>query len=200
MNIYQSTKVRPYVYMGTHKLTKKIYIGYREANTKPSHIDLFDYRTSSRIVNPDFDQYDWYIVAEFNAGNDAYDFEQQLIFEHWDNPLLLNGTCHYGKQRFKASKGVNKGATPWNKGKIIGPNSVEHCKNISAGKTGKSHSVVARANMSIAQQGHIVTDKTRNKISSSKHGIPKPKNVCRIFDKKEMNISHYVRWSKKNIV
>ena len=117
MNIYPSTQVRPYVYFGIHKVTKEIYLGYREANTKSSHIDIFEYRTSSKVVNPFFDEYDWYILAEFFNGNDAYDFEQQLIFENWNNPLLLNVNCRYGsKSRFKSKKGCGKGKIPWNKG------------------------------------------------------------------------------------
>ena len=52
MNNYPSTRVKPYVYMGHNPVTGEFYIGYREANTKPSHIDLFDYRTSSNRVRP----------------------------------------------------------------------------------------------------------------------------------------------------
>jgi len=106
MNIYPSTKVKPYVYMGIHKVTGEIYIGYRERNiilNKLSHIDLFEYKTSSKVVRPIFEQMIWTILAEFENGNDAYDFEQQLIYENWDNSLLLNRFCHYGKARFKKS-------------------------------------------------------------------------------------------------
>ncbi len=68
--IYTSEKILPYVYKGTHKETGKIYIGVRYASAKtrknlPSHIDLYNYKTSSRIVKPIFDQFDWIIVAEF---------------------------------------------------------------------------------------------------------------------------------------
>lgn len=105
MNIYPSTQVRPYVYFGIDSVTGEFYIGYREANSTPSHIDLFKYRTSSKIVNPKFDQFNWVVAAEFFTGDDAYDFEQQLIFENWNNPLLLNRHCFYGKNRFKSAKG-----------------------------------------------------------------------------------------------
>ena len=107
--------------MGTHKETGEIYVGYREQNAAKnvlSHIDLFEYRTSSKDVNPIFDQFNWCIVAEFYDGDDAYDFEQQLIFENWQNPLLLNRVCYYGKVRFKARKRQNVGKPSWNKGKL----------------------------------------------------------------------------------
>jgi ssDNA-binding Zn-finger/Zn-ribbon topoisomerase 1 len=100
--------------MGIHIESRQFYIGYREYNVKlntPSHVDLFNYRTSSTEVKPIFDQYDWYIIAEFWLGIDAYDFEQLLIFENWDNPLLLNYSCFHGKPRFRREK------DPWNKGK-----------------------------------------------------------------------------------
>jgi len=120
MNIYPfpSTKVRPYVYFGYNPVTGEFYIGYREANTKPSHLDLFEYRTSSKIVQPFFDQMIWTILAEFENGDDAFDFEQRLIGENWNNSLLLNKQYRLpnGRKRFKSKKGCNKGKVPWNKG------------------------------------------------------------------------------------
>jgi hypothetical protein len=101
MNIYSSDKAFPYVYICTHKETGHFYIGYREANTQPSNIDLPRYKTSSKVVNPTFDDFYWEIIAEFLCGDDAYDFEQQLINEHWYNELLINSVCYYNKQKFK---------------------------------------------------------------------------------------------------
>lgn len=101
MTIYTSEKVMPYVYMGIHKHTGEFYIGSR-ANTKqrlPSHLDLFQYRTSSKYVKPRFDEFNWHIVAECLTPHDAYVLEQQLIYEQWNNPLSLNYSCfHNGKQ------------------------------------------------------------------------------------------------------
>ena len=113
MNIYPSTEVYPYVYIGVNKETGQFYIGYREKNTQPSHIDLYEYRTSSNIVSPIFDNLDWTIMAEFFNGNDAFDFEQKLIYENWGNPLLLNENVRLpnGNKRFKAKKGCGKGKT-----------------------------------------------------------------------------------------
>lgn len=92
-----STRPMPYVYMCIHKVTGEFYIGYRFYNTKLgrcSHDDLPQYKTSSNKVKPRFDEFDWVIVAEFFNKEDAYWFEQDLIIENLNNPLLLNGTYH----------------------------------------------------------------------------------------------------------
>ena len=158
-NIYLSTKVAPYVYICTHKDTNEFYIGYREYNIaldRTSTEDLPLYKTSSKKVNPIFDQFTWQIVAEFNTGDNAYEFEQQLIKEHWDNPLLLNKQYRLSTDnKFKSSKGCNrgrknpgvsasnKGRIPWNKGltkddprvkSYIRPVTEEHKKQISDSK------------------------------------------------------------------
>lgn len=184
MSIYPSTKVAPYVYMGSHKITKQIYIGYREANIKLSHIDLFEYRTSSKIVNPTFDEYDWIIIAEFNTGNDAYDHEQQMIFENWDNPLLVNEYCHYHRRRFKRkdrklSQSTKEKISISNSGK---KRTEEFKRQMSIRQTGKSHSVESidkmksrtvstetRKAISIANKGKILSDTTIDKIKIARN-------------------------------
>ena len=55
----------PYVYRLDHPTTGEFYIGYRSANKKPSHLDLPEYKTSSKIVNPRFEEFNWIILAEF---------------------------------------------------------------------------------------------------------------------------------------
>ena len=175
MSIYISTKVKPYVYICVHHRTKQFYIGYRETNTKPSDTDLPLYRTSSKKVRKIFNEFTWYIVAEFNFGIDAYDFEQQLIFEHWGDPLLLNQNCHYGKRRFKSTKGKpgKKGVTPWNKG-LIGSQVVsnetkqKHRENKSETFTmkGKYHSLETKKKMSISKLG-----KSKPGLSGEKNGF-----------------------------
>lgn len=131
--IYTSTRALPYVYVCTHKTTGQFYIGYRELNVsmnRPSSIDLPRYKTSSKFVKPHFDQFEWKVIAEFFEPADAFEFEQRLIFENWDNPLLINEQYRLpkGNTAFKTKKGCNKGrknpalslrnktVTPWNKG------------------------------------------------------------------------------------
>ena len=94
-SIYTSERVMPYVYMGTHEITGKIYIGVRYASATrrknlPSNLDLFQYRTSSKVVKPIFDEFNWVIVAEFFDDESACIFEIDLINEYWNTGLLYN--------------------------------------------------------------------------------------------------------------
>ena len=164
MTIYSSDKAVPYVYICTHKDTNQFYIGYREKNVKlniPSHIDLPEYKTSSKKVRPDFHDYTWTIVAEFFDPNHAYTFEQQLICDNWENPLLLNGYYNLGKNQFRTS-----GPSP-RKGI---PRSAETKKKISDALKGKPSSKKGKPSPSKG----ILTGKQRNPSSkpSSKKGKP----------------------------
>lgn len=142
---YPTEIVRPYVYILTHRTTGEFYIGYREKNKDPSHIDLPKYRTSSRKVFPMFDQFDWLIYAEFEFGDDAFDFEQHLISEFWGNPLLLN-------EQFRAP----------NKGKRF------------KAKRGRICSPETREKIRAARANQIITADIREKISETLKGRPSP--------------------------
>jgi hypothetical protein len=173
MYIYTSEQVRPYVYMGIHKVTGEIYIGYREANSTPSHLDIFEYRTSSKIVKPKFDDYTWYIVAEFITGDAAYDFEQQLIFENWDSPLLLNRSCQFGHQkRFKCSnKGRKQSDSHIAKLTEIRKNRTlpaDFGAKVSAGLKGKPKSEEHKIKTGNAFRGIPRTEETKQKIKEKR--------------------------------
>jgi hypothetical protein len=86
-----STKVLPYVYKLTHKLTGHFYFGYRFANKVPSSSDLgIKYFTSGKYTKTNFSNFDFLILAEFFNSLDAFNFEQELIFENRKNILILN--------------------------------------------------------------------------------------------------------------
>lgn len=94
----------PYVYICTHKLTGKFYIGYRCANVnhnRPSHLDFLKYKSSNHEIKNNFNEYDWVILAEFFNSDSAYDYEQLLIYNCWADPLLMNESCFHLKKRFK---------------------------------------------------------------------------------------------------
>src|ERR1035441_5606494 len=104
--------IKAYVYKLTHKITGQFYFGYREENirfNRPAILDLgIKYKTSSKIIAEiGFDNFNYEILYEYEDGNDAFDHEQRLIFEHWGNPLLLNENVRLanGEKRFKAKKG-----------------------------------------------------------------------------------------------
>jgi hypothetical protein len=183
MYIYNSTQVRPYVYLCTHKDTGKFYIGYREKNVKlnlTSDQDLPLYKTSSDIIKSNFTDYIWEILAEFTTGDSAYDFEQQLIFENWTNPLLLNESCRYGsKNRFKDgmlgkthSIHTKEMLRAKKQGKtyeeLYGLDKAEQLKkNASIKSTGRLHTPQNIQKIKDARVKQVITDITKNKISTT---------------------------------
>ena len=92
--------IYPYVYKCTHRVTGEFYIGVRYANRLPAELDFPNYKTSSKKVKPIFDEFHWEIIALFFTKEDAYDFEQELIFENFNDPLILNGSCFHNKSRW----------------------------------------------------------------------------------------------------
>lgn len=96
--IYPSEKCFSYVYYGVHKETGHFYFGSRIgpvvylSKNRPSHIDFGKYyKTSSKEIKTlGFENFNWVILAEFFISEDAFYFENQLIREHKNDPLLLN--------------------------------------------------------------------------------------------------------------
>jgi hypothetical protein len=190
MTIYQSTKSAPYVYMCVHKDTNKFYIGYRYNNVKTnttSDQDFPNYKTSSKKIKPIFEMFNWCIIAEFFNEDDAYDFEQQLINEHWDNPLLINSSCHFRHKRFKKDKDYVVSAetraklSAANKGKIV---SAETRAKLSAASSnennamygkpspfkGRHHSEETKTKLREAAKTRVVSDETRKKLAIAGKG------------------------------
>lgn len=158
MNIYTITsdKPLPYVYKGTHLITGEFYIGSRTAkNIQCSHLDLQKYRTSSREIKKRFDEFNWVIIAEFFTGNDAYDFEQESIYQEWNSPLLLNKSCYYGKLRFR----------------ISGPRSKEHSGKISKSLKGRPKSEAERIRFGQLQRGRKASPELRAKLAAIHTGM-----------------------------
>lgn len=84
-------KVLPYVYKCTNRKNKNFYYGVRYANKLPAELDLgIKYKTSSKIVKNNFDDFDYEIIAVFFNKKDAIEFENDTILETWKDPLSLN--------------------------------------------------------------------------------------------------------------
>lgn len=99
----------PYTYKLTHKETGQFYFGYRSANTVPAIQDLgIVYFTSSKIIRPIFNEFDYQILAEYEDGELAYKEEQLLIERNWENPLLLNRAYHKQDKASFRNKGHAK--------------------------------------------------------------------------------------------
>lgn len=155
----------PYVYICTNLNNGQYYIGYREANSLPAELDFPSYRTSNPHIKREFKSYAWTIIAEFLDGDAAYDFEQQLIFENWENPLLINKFCFYGKRRFKS---------------FSGPNVSESTrKKISDRHRGVAKSQTHKEHISTSLLGHQVSQSTKTKIQESRLQNPIPKEQLR---------------------
>ena len=101
MNIYPSTRVFPYVYKLTHKVTGQFYFGYRCANKVPSSDDLgiYYFSSSNQVKLLGFENFDYEILAEFLDKQSAIDFENYMISEEWYNSLILNKG--YGGAKFR---------------------------------------------------------------------------------------------------
>lgn len=200
---YPSSLAKPYVYQCVHKVTGEFYIGFRERNVKLnrfSHNDLPIYRTSSKYVKSSFEEFDWIILAEFAEADDAYYFEQSLIYENWKNPLLLNRNCQFnGKARIKGNNGI--------KGKKLGPYSEERRAKNSASQIGRKqgpHSAEHREKIGAAQRGIPRKPHTEEwKIAHSaaliglKKGIPQPTVECP-HCKKIGSVQNMARWHFDN--
>lgn len=199
--IYTSEKALPYVYLCIHRTTKEFYIGFRCANKSPSHIDIQQYQTSSIRVRPRFDEFECIILAEFFKREDAYFFEQKLIYDNWNNSLILNKVCRHNSKRMfqvfdeatlKKMRKPKSDRAKINMGKARRgtPLSKEHCEKISkalTGKiqsrdivtiralsnTGKKRSIETCKNLSTSHMGHEVSQDTRSKISESVKNLPK---------------------------
>jgi len=179
MSEFESTKVQPYVYKCTHRITGEFYIGYRENHKLPSSVDLPIYKTSSKKVRPIFSEFDWQIIAEFFNSNDALDFEQELIYSHWNNPLLLNEMCHYGHRRFKG--GVKKGNIPWNKGMLMSQNFKNMRSRMQTGSTQTAETRAKRVASLIGKnkgKHHPQSAESNLKRSITMTGKPKKKVMC----------------------
>jgi hypothetical protein len=187
--IYPSTKVKPYVYLCTNRVTGEFYFGYRFANKQPSHIDFPQYKTSSRKVRPLFDQFDWIIVAEFDTAEDAYDLEQLCIHEHWESPLLLNQRCNYGKGKWRCT--TKHIPHPWTE---------EQKAAHSARCKGRVMSAEHKAKLSAAAKQRpkrIMSDEHKAKISASRKGLP-PK-LASADTREKMSATHKMIWDSRKM-
>ena len=155
--------ILPYVYKLTHKESGLYYIGYRCKNVSlgiHSTDDLgISYFTSSKIINSkNILEYDIEIIAEFYIANDAYDFEQGLIREHWEDNLLINDHYHF------------EGAGRWrNSG-----HSKETREKIRLSKIGSKRSEESKKKQSESSKGKILSEEHKKKLSESRIGDKNP--------------------------
>lgn len=179
-----SNHIYPYVYRGDHPITGEFYIGYRCANKHPAETDLgVHYKTSSDIVKNRFCEFKWTIIAIFFTREDAYDFEQSLIKEEWDDPLILNQSVrtddsirfmtpvgyHHSKETIEKMKAAKVDYVPWNAGV---PMREDLKQSLSAARKGIPLSEETRKKMSDSSKGKVHSKETKKKMSDNRKGIP----------------------------
>lgn len=178
----------PYVYLGTHKITGQFYIGARYSNQRKNLSPEEDlgkiYFTTSKVVKPIFNEFNWVILAQFISKEDALEFEEYLIDKDWKNPLLLNKNkggkkfhrpdIYIRKPKEQVKKGRSKAMKDlWNT-KEYRQNQISKRKQThSSKKFRENHSKVMKA----------VSQKSK-KIC----------RVCRLSDKKEMTVQNFFRY------
>jgi len=192
MTIYTSEKVMPYVYWCTHKETGEFYIGSRTSTklTVPSHLDFPKYKTSSKRVKPRFDEFDWHIVAEFFSSQDAYDYEQQLIFENWGNPLRLNNFYTMGGKRMWGCDNLGRkhpNKKPRKTGWKLGPMSDDTKRKLSEAKKGITQGpnpLKANAGEKNGMFGRSRTEEEKQKIRETRATRTKEQDLASYSRKK----------------
>lgn len=169
-----------YVYKLTHRETGEFYIGFRKSNKIKSELDLgFKYFSSSKHVKKlGFENFNIEIIAEFFKWEDAYEFEQELIKENWNNPLILNK--HYFKNNSSIFKMNSKNHPNYKK-----PLSEETKRKIGEKNKislkGKKLSDITKEKIRVASKGknnHFYgkrhSENTRNKIRIKNSGNNHP--------------------------
>lgn len=106
----------PYVYIVRNRLDSTFYIGMRSANKVVAEKDLgVVYFTSSKKVKNNFKNFDIEILAYFKDQLSAFEFENNLIKEHWGNLLLLNKHYQKSMTNFSMSGTKRPDLTEYNK-------------------------------------------------------------------------------------
>lgn len=81
----------PYVYKATNIKTNEFYIGMRSANKVVAEEDIgIKYFSSSKKIKQNKNDYKFDVIAIFINWASAFEFENQLIKENWNDKLLLN--------------------------------------------------------------------------------------------------------------
>ena len=197
--MYNITDIKPYVYLGIHKVTKKFYIGVRYGNVKIKKAINEDfgkiYKTSSKEVKPIFDEFEWTIIKIFATSDDALEYEDTLIRQHWGDPLLINK--NRGGKKFKRPENYVRKLS---KEKKITTTRSEYFTELWKNPDFKKSQLEKRKNKKKNKYKHF---KKRTKEWKSMHSkimkeiSQNSKNICRVCrlsDRKEMTVQNFSRY------
>ena len=180
----------PYVYLGTHKITGKFYVGVRYSmrrkNASPEDDLGKTYFTNSKKVKPIFHEFDWQILAQFISKEDALAFEEQIITEHWKNPMLLNKN-NGGKKFHRPDVYIRKPK------KIVKLGRSETMKELWKNSDFRKNQIDKRRKTHTTQEFKEAHSISMKKVSQESKNICR---VCRLSDKKEMTVQNYFKYLK----
>jgi hypothetical protein len=168
---------KAFVYKWTHIPTYRWYVGYHVGSEQ-------NYICSSKLIKHHIisspDEWVRVIVAQGDP-EEMYELETEIL------------------QLTDAKKDIRSFNYHNNDGRFTTLN-----------RTKEFMSLLEIANRKLANKGKPKSEEHKRKLSDALKGrpnlfmsatigkgTPKPKNVCRITDKKEMNLSHFVQWSKR---
>jgi len=190
------TKILPYVYKLTNRISGEFYYGVRWANKVPSYADLgIVYFSSSKTIKPKFNEFITEILAEFFNKNDAILFEQQLIKDSWNVPGRLN-KAYQGKsaividntRRKHTEEHKKKQANHGAKNGMFGRTRT----TLEIDKANKTKSLRSKEE-NIKSYSRIKSQTEIDKIKATRKPFIK---VSRICDKKEMDLGNFSKWIK----
>ena len=180
--------ISPYVYQGIHKITKEIYFGIRYGNIRLRLLPEEDlgkkYFTSCKTIKNRFQEFEWIVLAQFANKQDALSFEDELIRNYWNNPLLINKN-RGGKKFHRPDPYVRKS-------KSLLP------KNISETSKRNWQNPEFRERMCAVRRKSHTTDQFRKNHSVSMKKVSQKskdiRRVCRLSDQKEMTVQNFSRY------
>ena len=180
--------ISPYVYCGIHKNTKEIYFGVRYRNVRLQLLPEEDlgkkYFTSCKTIKNRFHEFEWVILAQFADRHDALSFEDELICNYWNNPLLVNK--NRGGKKFHRPDLYIRKPTP-----LFPKNTSETAKRNWQNPEFRERMCAAR------RKSHTTDQFRKNHSNSMKQVSQKSKNirrVCRLSDRKEMTVQNFSRY------
>ena len=210
--------IKKYYVYRRHFSDLTYYIGYRGTCKDVSGDFLVKYFSSSKVVaekikNSTFTG----VILHENLEKDiAYNIEQELIFNHFNDPLCLNKACYYGREGFgmiseiskeKISKSsINRWKDPAYKAKlsethkarwVSNPELKERQSTRLAGQKRPEHSAKLKGH-----PGHTKCKGVKKHpghgalVSAALTGVPKQLVVCRLTDHKEMAMGNFTNWCR----
>lgn len=223
-----------YVYKITFA-TGRFYIGYRGTTRAIEQDLLVKYFSSSKLVKRLLEQGTacvGEVLATFDQQREAYEFEQQSIFDQFDNPLILNQSCYFGREGFgilsEASRAkisqrskqlwedpayracmVEKRKTAWTderknhqSDRLTGQRRPHHSAIMKSRPVNQSFAEHARSKRTVEHKQSIsraLTGRRKTDEHIQKLRKPKPRTVCRIYDKRLMTLGNFMVWYNRQV-